>query len=419
MAGVRPAIPFTALAVCLLTGSLALAQEAGVAYLAVDLKSGRTIASSRADLLDTPVEPGSIAKIATLAAALESGVVTERTAILCTRTVVVAGRTLTCSHPDLHRPLRPAEALAHSCNVYFATIAGRLPRTSLDAALGALGLMPSHAGRPVAAAALGIDGIRASPRQLVSMMARVGADPSSLPWKAETLRVVRDGLRGAAEYGTASELGARHVSALAKTGTTITASGARGLVVGVTPLVEAGRRIRARGRRAARARMPRRLRPIACSRRCGSREDPCASARRRRTVTTSCAPCRIEEYVADVRRRRGRAGRTGRARSPGSHDRTFTLANRGRHAADGFDLCNLTHCQVPRPLHGCDASSRRGHGRQGAAGPGRARGRFLLRLLWRPHGHALGRLARRAAIRRSSPRGPTTRTAASRRGRRI
>ena len=28
--------------------------------------------------------------------------------------------------------------------------------------------------------------------------------------------------------------------------------------------------------------------------------------------------------------------------------RTYALANRGRHAADGFDMCDLTHCQVLR-----------------------------------------------------------------------
>ena len=28
--------------------------------------------------------------------------------------------------------------------------------------------------------------------------------------------------------------------------------------------------------------------------------------------------------------------------------RTFALANPGRHRADGFDLCDQTHCQVLR-----------------------------------------------------------------------
>ena len=30
--------------------------------------------------------------------------------------------------------------------------------------------------------------------------------------------------------------------------------------------------------------------------------------------------------------------------------RTYALANRGRHASEGFDLCSTTHCQVYRPV---------------------------------------------------------------------
>src|SRR5918995_907486 len=29
--------------------------------------------------------------------------------------------------------------------------------------------------------------------------------------------------------------------------------------------------------------------------------------------------------------------------------RTFAMANRNRHRAEGFDLCDTTHCQVVRP----------------------------------------------------------------------
>ena len=29
--------------------------------------------------------------------------------------------------------------------------------------------------------------------------------------------------------------------------------------------------------------------------------------------------------------------------------RTYAVANLGRHAADGYDLCDTTHCQVYRP----------------------------------------------------------------------
>jgi stage II sporulation protein D len=57
----------------------------------------------------------------------------------------------------------------------------------------------------------------------------------------------------------------------------------------------------------------------------------------------------LEEYVAGVL-----AGEAARDSSPAALQalaitiRTYALFNRGRHAADGFDLCDLTHCQVIR-----------------------------------------------------------------------
>ena len=58
----------------------------------------------------------------------------------------------------------------------------------------------------------------------------------------------------------------------------------------------------------------------------------------------------LETYVARVL-----AGEAARDSPPAALEalaiavRTFTLANRGRHRADGFDLCDETHCQVMRP----------------------------------------------------------------------
>ncbi|MGH8712802.1 MAG: SpoIID/LytB domain-containing protein, partial [Casimicrobiaceae bacterium] len=57
----------------------------------------------------------------------------------------------------------------------------------------------------------------------------------------------------------------------------------------------------------------------------------------------------LETYVARVL-----AGEALRDSRPAALDalaitiRTFALANRGRHRADGFDLCDQTHCQVLR-----------------------------------------------------------------------
>jgi SpoIID/LytB domain protein len=57
----------------------------------------------------------------------------------------------------------------------------------------------------------------------------------------------------------------------------------------------------------------------------------------------------LEEYVAGVL-----AGEAARDSSPSALEalaitvRTYALANLSRHRADGFDLCDLTHCQVLR-----------------------------------------------------------------------
>ena len=57
----------------------------------------------------------------------------------------------------------------------------------------------------------------------------------------------------------------------------------------------------------------------------------------------------LDDYVAGVV-----AGEAARGSGPAALEalaitvRTFALANRSRHRADGFDLCDLTHCQVLR-----------------------------------------------------------------------
>src|SRR5262245_21175252 len=58
----------------------------------------------------------------------------------------------------------------------------------------------------------------------------------------------------------------------------------------------------------------------------------------------------LETYVARVL-----AGEAARDSRPAALEslaitiRTFALANLNRHRADGFDLCDQTHCQVVRP----------------------------------------------------------------------
>ena len=58
----------------------------------------------------------------------------------------------------------------------------------------------------------------------------------------------------------------------------------------------------------------------------------------------------LEEYVGKVLSGEGvRQSQPAALQALAITIRTFALANRGRHRADGFDLCDQTHCQVVRP----------------------------------------------------------------------
>jgi stage II sporulation protein D len=342
-------------------------RKAAPAFRIIELPSGRTLSVSREDLLGTPVLPGSVIKIATLVAALEAGVIRNDTRLLCPRHVEVGGREVTCSHADVGRPIGPAEALALSCNGYFASVAGRLRREALDGALVRLGLRPTSPAVQMVPAAIGLEGGRVSADRLLAAFVRVTS--GSMRLGDDTRRVLVDGLRGAAEYGTASVLRERGISALAKTGTAaMPGGGTEGLLVAVTPADRPTRAIvvmvpGGAGYAAASAAAdllaaspPARSAPANGS---PASVLPSWPDESRETIRVGIAKdgvgydiqtMPLEAYVARV---------VGAEAAPSSGvealkalaivARTFALRNRPRHERDGFDVCSLTHCQVMGP----------------------------------------------------------------------
>ena len=319
----------------------------GTAWVAVDLASGRVVDDAQSARLDVPVSPGSVMKIVALAAALESGVATARTGVLCAHTVRTAGHQLVCAHPEFHRPLTAVDALAHSCNSYFTTLAARIPRSAFDRVLADLGLPASNPAVPLTAVSVGVEGIRVAPRRLIDAVARIAADPSPLPWRPETLATVRDGLRRAATDGTAAALAAHGVDALAKTGTVLVNGNTQGLVVGVTPsrqprlgfaMAVSG----ASGSDAA-ALVADRLARVSPPRQGRVRIGQVQANGRYRVTTMT-----VDDYVAGVIAGEASGSAAAALEALAITARTYTEGNRGRHAADGFDLCDLTHCQVLR-----------------------------------------------------------------------
>ena len=381
MAALAGAVTRTAASVSAARGTApAAAQPAsappGAAYFIRSLTTPRERREARPDVLDRPVLPGSVVKALTLVTALEAGVVTPQTGAMCRRVVTVDGVRFTCAHPDLKRPLTPAEALAYSCNDFFVSLAPRLTREQVNRTRLAAGLPPLAAGTPIGPALVGLAGPRSSPRALIDMLARltaVGPDPA-VPMAASTRAVLSEGLAGAASYGTASALGERGLSAWAKTGTApMPGGGVAGVVVALTPapnpthgvvVVAPG----AAGLDAASvaadllgARGPSRPAPASTPAEQGAATAatpivaPSAPVTIRLGRTLANGRTRVEslsvdDYIAQVLAGEGQPRAGGAAHEAlAITARTFALANRQRHGREGFDLCDTTHCQVVRP----------------------------------------------------------------------
>jgi SpoIID/LytB domain protein len=317
------------------------------AYRLVALPSGRVLAEARPDVLATPVAPGSLMKVAALIALYEQGLGGVR--IPCSRRVVVDGKPLTCVHPDLHRPLTPAEAIGYSCNTYFGTLAPRLSRQSLDSVLVRLGLAPVAPGAPVASAAVGLGGVRATPVQLLEAFLRViGSSRIAITIPDAARSALRAGMELAARTGTAAALGAAGFSGLAKTGTApMPGGGIMGLVTAVVNSELPTHAIvvlapGAAGTDAAAIAAGLLLRHGVPHRTATVRV---GVARREGGYNVGAMP--IEEYVSRVvAGEMGGSARTAALEAMAITARTFLEANRGRHERDGFDLCDLTHCQA-------------------------------------------------------------------------
>lgn len=170
--------------------------------------------------------PGSTVKPFTLIALLESGVVSRKTTLRCESPLRVSGRRLDCAHAADGVPLDPAAALAFSCNYYFATLArlldpSRLLRVFERAGLGAKpGVIRRAAGLDqLQLQALGESSIEVTPMALAQAYRKLSTWIDGIP-------LVREGLWGATEYGTAQLARRGKAQVAGKTGTATSRGGA-------------------------------------------------------------------------------------------------------------------------------------------------------------------------------------------------
>ncbi|HEV2799083.1 MAG TPA: SpoIID/LytB domain-containing protein [Pyrinomonadaceae bacterium] len=117
----------------------ALGSRAGTIVVA-DAQTGRIRAAVNQQMAEASAfPPGSAIKPFTLLAALRAGVVNTDSRLSCRKHYARRGADFTCSHPVYVPPLNPTQALAHSCNYYFARLAEQLPHAEFTHTLAAYG----------------------------------------------------------------------------------------------------------------------------------------------------------------------------------------------------------------------------------------------------------------------------------------
>jgi cell division protein FtsI/penicillin-binding protein 2 len=187
----------------------------------VEVATGRVLATFDLNAA-SPRAPGSTLKPLVAAIALRDGAVTDRTTAECHGNLVIGGHNLACSHPrtmtifDLH------QAIAYSCNSWFAQLAEHLTSAQLTTGLRSYQLNPSTvASTPEQRKllTLGVNGIRITPLQLAQAY-RILA----LRLHQPSLSAVQAGMLDSVRYGMAHNAAVVGLMLAGKTGTVANSS---------------------------------------------------------------------------------------------------------------------------------------------------------------------------------------------------
>jgi cell division protein FtsI/penicillin-binding protein 2 len=221
------------------------------AVVVMEVASGRIVAQWNPRVAALRVRaPGSTVKPFVLLELLRLGKLDPQQHMACHRSLTIAGRHMDCTHSPAVTDLDAADAIAYSCNTYFAAVSTRLTADELFQALVRTGFRSSTGlgrdeavGRMRLAAdqdhlqlqALGYWGVEVTPLELLFAYRSLAQHKlnNDLPEAGP----VFSGLEHAVQYGMAHEAEPAGITAAGKTGTAAgTASPqAHGLFVGYAP----------------------------------------------------------------------------------------------------------------------------------------------------------------------------------------
>jgi SpoIID/LytB domain protein len=370
------------------------------AIVIIDPQTGRVRAIVNSGLaFEQAFPPGSTIKPFTTLAALRAGVITKNTRMLCRGTYKREEVVDSCSHRPNLAPFDPSEALAYSCNYYFAKVGERLDedkfasllaefgfgqRTGINLCGESAGVLARGRVQPQSAVGEG-EFLQVTPLQLGMAYAALfnggrlfsAAHLSSagfVPRLRAQLRiddaersVLLTGMRGALTFGTAAgaDLDSLPAYVVGKTGTATPLQGFRthGWFVGLVfapnadpspanaQLVVVVYLKNARGADAAEVAKP----ILAEFLGDGVTSSEATYVKVHQVAKNVTRTMSLEDYVLHVAASEGSVEDEPEAlKALAIAARTYALKNVGRHRADGYDFCSTTHCQrfesaSPRP----------------------------------------------------------------------
>lgn len=312
----------------------AMSGHTGTALVA-NVADGRIAAAWNPTVAETAFShPGSAIKPFTLAALIDAGALPTRADWICSGHLAIAGHNLACTHPKSAAPLDAIAALAYSCNEFFAHFAAAIPPDRLRAALSGYGFEISSTP-DIRLLALGEIGVRITPVHLLAAYRKLALARRE---NRASLQPIFRGMEASAEYGTSRGASIPGWTIAGKTGT----GSEYGWFAGYAP-----------------ADHPDWVFLVAVPHGSGSGDAaPLAhailAAYRNTTppgeVNVEGHTYSLDDYVAGVL-----AGEAATCREPQAlramaiAARTYAVRFRGRHTAEGFDFCSLTHCQNFKP----------------------------------------------------------------------
>jgi stage II sporulation protein D len=318
----------------------ALSEQDG-AIVVLNPQTGEVQAAVNPDLAERAFPPGSTIKPFTALAALRAGVIDENTRMRCRYDAKHNETIEVCSHPRDLPPLNVEEALAYSCNHYFAKTGEKINADALAQTLTQFGFDSINRARWDSHSAIGEgEFVQVTPTQLLRAYTALfnggrlfnsKSGSTQIQISDAERKLLLAGMRGAVKFGTAdnTNLDTAPNYVIGKTGTSTHLQGFRsqGWFVGLAFAPNKP----PEPQNAQRA--------VVVYLKKGHGSDAAA-------VAAPILKLSLEDYVSGVVSAEGSVDNQRESlKALAVAVRTYALKNLGRHKREGYDFCTSTHCQ--------------------------------------------------------------------------